>query len=143
MSVNFQSLLSKPIDEVKKPVAKPPGTYFGVVKEFKFEESKKQKTPYVRFNVHNITPGEDVDQALLEGIDLSKWTPNRDFYLTDDALYRLKDMLESCKINTAGRNFGETIPEMKGMPVMLTVTQRPSDDGTTMYNDITDMKGAA
>lgn len=147
MSVNFQALLSKPADEVKRPQAKPAGTYFGTISDYKFDESKKQKTPYVRFTVKNITPGEDVDQSALAGtpetgpIDLTKWSPNRDFYLTDDALYRLKDLLESCGIDTKGRSFAELIPELKGKPVQLSVTQRPSEDGTTLYNDVTDMKG--
>lgn len=148
MAVNFNALLSKPADEVKRPVAKPAGTYLGTVKEYKFEESRQKKTPYCRFVVQNIMPGEDVDQAALQGtpesgpIDLSKWNPHRDFYLTDDSLYRLKDFLESCKIDTKGRTFGEMVPEVKGKSVMLTVTQRPSEDGTQLFNDITDMKGA-
>jgi hypothetical protein len=148
MSVNFQSLLSKPADEAKRPQAKPAGTYFGTISEYKFDESKKQKTPYVRFTVKGISPGDDVDQSALAGdaengpIDLTKWSPNRDFYLTDDALYRLKDLLESCKIDTKGRSWNELIPQLKGQPVMLTVTQRPSEDGTQLYNDVTEMKGA-
>jgi hypothetical protein len=146
MAVNFGALLQKPMDAVKRPTAKPPGTYFAKIKDYKFDESKKQKTPYVRFALTNVTAGPDVDASMLvdaEGapIDLSKWSPNKDYYLTDEALYRLKDLIESLDINTKGRQFSEVLPELKGLPVQIVVTQRPSDDGTEMYNDIGEMSG--
>src|SRR5215831_16229366 len=121
MSVNFKDLLSRPVDSAKKPPTKPPGTYYGVISSYKFAESQKQKTPYVRFTFNNIQPGEDLlagDQRALQDdegnpIDFSKWTPYKDYFLTDDALYRLKEFLQSLGVETAGRSFDETIPEAK------------------------------
>lgn len=146
MSVNFQHLLSKPIDSVKRPVAKPAGTYFGQIIGHKFDESKQKKTPFVRFELGGVQPGPDIDQSLLvdaEGqpLDLSKWHPYKDFYLTDDSLYRLKDFLDSLKINISGRQFGETIPETKGMPVQFDVTMEPASEGGGFYNNVGNIAG--
>ncbi len=148
MAVNFQDLLKKPMDSVKKPAAKPAGTYFGVIKEYKFDESAKKKTPYCRVILHNISAGPDVqieDTATHTAAEVTetigKWNPGVDYYLTDDAIYRLKELIESCKIPTQGRGFDESIPELRGMPVQFEVTQRPSDDGETLYNDIGKVAG--
>ena len=49
--VDFSALLSKPADEIKRPPALPAGTYKGIIKTHKFDESSEKKTPYVRFDV--------------------------------------------------------------------------------------------
>ena len=150
MAVNFKDLLSRPVDSAKKPPVKPPGTYHGIVAEHSFAESARQKTPFVRFVFNNIQPGEDIlngDARLLkdeegEPIDFSKWRPHKDFYLTDDALYRLREFLQSLGVETAGRSFQETIPETKGMPVILQAVSSTSDDGSRIFTNISDVMGA-
>jgi hypothetical protein len=145
MAINVQHLLSRPMDSVKKPPTKPAGTYNGIIAGFKFAESKVQKTPYVRFTINNVTPGQDIapDQQLdADGqpIDFSKWIPHKDFFLTDDALFRLKSFLEEgLQLPCNGRQFVEVLPDTKGMPVMFTATQRTSDDGKEIYIDIGDV----
>ena len=148
MAVNFQHLLSKPMDTVKRPVAKPAGTYFGQITGHKFDESRQKKTPFVRFMLGGVQAGPDIDQAQLVNpedgspIDLTKWTPHVDYYLTEDSLYRLKDFLESLKISTEGRAFGEAIPETKGMPVQFTVTMEPAQgEGGGFYNNVASIAG--
>jgi len=115
---------------------------------YKFEESREKKTPYVRFQFNNIQPGPDIQEDQLvdadgERLDLQKWNPHFDFYLTDASLFRLKEFIESCQIPTTGRAFDETIPELKGQPVLLTVVQTPSqkpgDD--SIYNNISAVAG--
>ena len=64
----------------------------------------QQPLPWGRYPSREL-PDEDGNP-----IDFSKWTPARDFYLTDDAIYRLKDFLKSLGIPTDGRSFMETIP---------------------------------
>jgi|SRR6516165_6852787 hypothetical protein len=147
---NFSHLLDKPIDSVKRPPVKPPGTYFGNIESYKFDESKNEKTPYVRFTFNNLQPGPDIHPDQLkdqdgESIDFSRWKPTRDFYLTENALYRLKEFLESLRVPTSGRSFTETIPESKGLPVILTVVQTPSNKpgSDDIYNNVSDAKGQA
>lgn len=151
MAVNFQELLKKPVDSVKKPFVKPVGTYFGTIKEYKFDESSKQKTPYCRFTLTSVTPGPDVTieqvgehsaEDVMAGIQ--KWTPAVDYYLTDNAIYRLKELQESCGIDGTGRGFDETIPELRGKAVQFEVTQRPGESQggeMVLYNDIGRVSG--
>jgi hypothetical protein len=126
--VDFSSLLSKPLDDVKRPPALPPGTYTGVIAEHKLDESREKKTPYIAFTIKGFQPGEDIDPADVTEIDFSKRTMTTNFYLTPDAEYRLKEFIESLGIATAGRSFGETIPETTGLPVVMNVVQRPDRD---------------
>jgi hypothetical protein len=147
MSVNFNDLLSRPVDSAKKPPTKPAGTYSATIQGYKFDVSPKQKTPFVRFTLNNLSPGEDIPPENCRDedgnpIDFSKWTPTRDFYLTDDAIYRLKDLLQSLGIPTDGRSFGETIPETKGMPVMIQVVHATSEDGKSIYANVRDISAA-
>jgi len=148
MTTNFSHLLDVPVDSAKKPPTKPAGTYFANVESYKFDESKIEKTPFLRFFFNNLQPGPDIHPDSLkdsdgDDINLSKWKPYRDFYLTPDAKYLLGDFLKSLTIPTTGRMFSETIPETKGQPVILTVVQtpsnRPGDD--RIYNNVTEVKG--
>lgn len=144
MAVNFQELLKKPVESAKAPVVKPAGTYTGTIKSFTFGESAKQKTPFCRLTIASVMPGQDVvaDSEMMETIQ--KWTPGVDYYLTENALYRLRELLESCDVAVAGKGFDETIPQLVGKGVIFEVTQRPgeSQDGTvTMYNDIGKVAG--
>lgn len=148
MSVNFNELLNIPVDSVKKPPTKPAGTYFATIHSYKFDVSREKKTPFCRFGFTNLQPGPDIlSESMVdedgEPIDLSKWQPHFDFYLTKDAMYRLKDFIETFKnVSSAGRPFSQVIPELKGAPVALVVIQRPSDDGQSLYNNISELKAA-
>lgn len=143
MAVDYASLLSVPLDQIKRPPAKPAGTYIGVIESYKFDVSRQKKTPFVSFTISQLTPGPDVDQTLLEGIDLSKWKPSKDFYLTEDALWRLKEFIESFPdIDSTGRQLNEILPELKGQMVQLEITQKPSDDGEFMRNEYGNMTAA-
>lgn len=149
MTTNFSHLLEVPVNSVKRPPTKPAGTYYGVVMSYKFDESKKERTPFVRFTFGNLQPGSDITPEQLrtvdgEEIDLSKWQPHTDYYLTQNALYRLREFLESLGIPIDGRSFSETIPETKNLPVILTVIQQPSTKpgDESIYNQISEVKGA-
>ena len=139
---DFKSLLSRPVDDVKKPLALPVGTFYGMIKNYELGESKQKKTPYVRFNFTLTGPGEDIDAADIEGIDLSKKALRTDFYITPDSEYRLKDFIESLGLPTAGRTFFELLPDCISRDVVLDVTQRSNEDGSEMFNDVAKVKGA-
>ena len=141
MASDFRSLLDTPMDEIERPKPLPAGTYFGVVKTNKFDESSNKKTPYVRFSIQATAAGEDIDQNDLEGVELGKKTFNKDFYLTPEARYRLKDFLESLGISTQGRSLGECIPEALQAQVMFKLGLRPSEDGKEFFNEVKDISG--
>lgn len=143
MAVDFKSLLSKPVDAVEKPRPLPAGTYFGKIAKYEFLEAKNEKkTPYMRAHLALHSAADDVSSDDLRGIDITKKTLRRDFYLTDDALYRLKELIESCKIPTGGRTLSETIPDLLNAQVMVSVTQRSSQTGDEIYNDVSSVVGA-
>lgn len=151
MAVDFSQLLSDKLDDVKRPPVKPAGTYNATIKEHKFDVSSKKGTPYVRFVFNNVTPGDDIDQDQLKDtdgntIDLSKWQPSTrglsDFYLTPESKFRLKEFIKAFNIETKGRSFNEILPELRGMPVLLTVSMKASEDGENFFNNIEQVTAA-
>lgn len=143
MAVDFNKLLSVSADDVKAPKPLPAGTYHGVIKSYKFGESSQNKTPYVRFDIGIQSAGADIVPEDLEEIDLSKKKLYRDYYLTTEALYRLKELIQSCNIPMQGRQFSEMIPDLNGMPVIIDVTQRPNanDPAAPPFNDVAKLAG--
>lgn len=141
--VDFSVLLSKPADDIKRPPALPAGTYKGKITTHRFDESSEKKTPYVRFDVKFTGEHlEDVDAADVEGIDIAKRTLSKDYYLTEDAIYRLKEMLESLGIPSAGRSIGEMIPEAVGCEVLMEISAKPDRrEPDTIRNNIEKMFG--
>lgn len=131
---DFRILLQKPIDSVEKPKAMPAGTYHGKISKYEPLESKEKRTPYIRFYIDVLAAGDDVDAAQLEGVKLQRQV-RKDYFLTDDALWRFKEFMESC-FDTTGRSFHELLPNVNGQSVILEITQRPSQDGSELYNDV-------
>lgn len=142
MAVDFKALLSKNVDDVKRPVPLPAGTYQGFIGTHKFDESKNKKTPFVRFMIKLTAPGNDVDPNELDGIELGKREYGKDYYLTPDADYRVKDLAASCGISVTGRSLGEVIEDIANVPVIVEMKHRNSEDGTEIYNEIGNVKGA-
>lgn len=142
MAVDFKTLLAKPTDSIEKPKPLPAGTYNGVISKYEFGESKEKKTPFVRYFLTCHSACDDVDADSVAGIDLSKKALRRDYYLTEDAMYRVKDLLESVGVSCTGRSLGEVIPEAINASVLISVTWRSSPDGSETYNDVTGIVGA-
>lgn len=143
MPVDFKQLLSKPLDDVKRPPAFPPGTYYGTINAFKYAESRfadketQEKNAVVNLTLAQVRPGEDVDQALMGDMDISKKQFFAELPLSGGYEWTTKALLDGLGINTAGRGFGETIPELLNHEVMFTVTQRADkNDVSVMYNDV-------
>jgi len=143
MAVDFKGLLSKRVDDVKKPKPLPAGTYNGIVTAFTYGESTQKQTPYVKYTCKIHSAQDDVDEADLEGIDLSKKELNVTFYLTQDAEWRVVEFIKSCGVDTSGRALGECIPDVVQASVILAVTQRMSKDGVDTFNDVAKAVGEA
>lgn len=142
MAADFKKLLSKNLDEVERPKPLPPGTYYGRVTKYALDVSKEKKTPYVRFSLAVTSAGDGVEADALNGVDLSKKQLRKDFYLTHDADWRLKEFIKSCGVQVAGRSFESTIPDTMNSPVIIEVTQRPATDGSgEFFNDVGALKG--
>lgn len=129
MAADFKALLSKGADTVERPPLLPDGTYYGNIKSHQFGESREKKTPFVEFTFQVTGPGEDIADQDFSKIDFSKKTMRQQYYLTDDAMYRLRELMEGLGMNIAGRSFGELIPEMQNMGVLLAVATQAGNDG--------------
>lgn len=141
MPVDFAALMSKPVDEAEKPKAAPAGTYLATIVGHEFGTSSKKNTPFCRFNFQLLAPQNDVDADALEEVGGSDFLNTKrmrtEFYLTDDAMYRLREFLEDAlELNCAGRNFDEVIPEAVNQQILVNITHSLSEDGKTTYANI-------
>lgn len=143
--VDFSQLLKKPAGQAVKPPVLPPADYPGIVKRHEVGDNNKNKTPYVRFFMGitdwpDSVAAEDRQYATAEGskpIDLAKREQRRDFFLTDDALWRLDEFLRSCGIEPAGRPYEEVLPEVHGKLVLIEVQQGMRQDGSNdLFNQV-------
>lgn len=110
--VDFSSLLGKRSDEITRPKPLPIGTYRWVITSHEFGESAQKKTPYVRFKAKPTMAESDVDADLLAQHE--NWQSKEmkvDFYITDDALFRLDEFLEKAGVEDGNRTLAERIPE--------------------------------
>ena len=121
MAVDFTTILNKQVDSVERPKPLPAGTYTFVVVRHEFGLSAKKQTPQVEFACRPMAPGADVDAALLPPGWQSRET-GVTFYLTDAALFRLREFLEQLGLRTQGRPFSEVIPETTNSQFLGTVT---------------------
>ena len=138
---DFSSLLKKPAGEAKKPDALNAGDYPGIIKSFEMGDANKNKTPYVRFNV-GLTSWPDEPQTDAAGtpIDLSKRQLRRDFFFTEEALWRLDAFLAEIGISAKGRSYEEALPETVGANILVEVQQYMNQQTNEIGNQIGGLK---
>lgn len=138
---NFGDLLQKPLDGVSRPKALPNGTFLGMTKAYQLLESREKKTPYVEYELGVTAPGDGVDPEAMQGVATSK-SLKKQFYLTQDSLYRIKEFIESLHIDTRGRTLQELLPQTVNQPVIMDVIQKPSRNGDgSFFNEVNNIKG--
>lgn len=141
---DFASLLRKPAGQGKKPPVLDVGNYPGVVKSFEVGDKNKNKTPYVRFHLQPTGwPDGASPQVHEDGtpIDLTKRQMRRDYFLTDDAVYRLDEFLRSCGIDLTGRGYDECLPEANGKAVVIEVKQYMNQTSNEPGNEVGSVVG--
>lgn len=139
---DFRTLLDKPAGQAVKPPPLPGGDYPAVVTGHEMGESAQKKTPFVKFNFRLTGFPEDVDAADTQGIDLEKRSQKSDFYLTDDAMWRLDEFLKSLGLELDGKSYSEAFREAVGQDVTLTIVQKMATDGSeNIYANVTKALG--
>jgi hypothetical protein len=138
--VDFSKLLQKPAGEAKKPPPLPVATFPGVIKSYELGDNNKNKTPYVRYQI-GLT-GWPEGEEPIEGLDISKRTMRKDYYLTDESLWRLDEFLRSLGIEGKGRGYDEVLPEAVGASVMAEVQQYMNQDTSELGNQLGKVVGA-
>ena len=100
---------------------------------------------------YTLSPGEAEDLVNAKGkpIRVADRRMRHDFWLDEENQWKLSEFIRSCGVETAGRSFGETLPEVKNAPVFVQVTQTPdkqkrNEDGSPIiYNNIARLTGQA
>lgn len=130
---DFTSLLHKDMEEIKKPPAWPTGMYPGRILRYEPGESSQKKTPYMRFTAGVTGFPENLDASETAGLDLEGKTFRCDYYLTEDALFRLKDLM-------AGLGFtgflDEALPQSVGSEVLIDLTQELNQQTNEIFNRV-------
>ena len=138
---SFSSLLNKPAGEAPRPKALPIADYPGVIKTWEAGDSNKNKTPYIRFGIVLTGWPDTVDQAERQAedgsaIDISKRTYRSDFYMTEDAQYRLDDLIRASDIDPSGQSYNAVLPHLVGKPVIVSMGQRFIEDTGETINQV-------
>lgn len=138
MADTFAEILNRKVEDAPRPKALPNGTYTTVVDgPYTTTKIGQDQKDVVDFKLKVIQVGDDVspdEAAAFEGGLLGKNIRAR-FFVTNEALYRLSDFLEILGIDK-GVDFKAALAQAPGKTVVVTLTQRPSPDGSTFYNDI-------
>lgn len=143
MAIDFNAILSKQAATIEKPKPLPVGMYLCNNPQLpKFEGIGKKETPGANFGLVVLQPGDDVDQDQLREYGQYQGKNLRyTMWLTENSEYRTKE--ELCKAfgleegdKTLGQLFNETISKQ----VYAVVTHRPSEDGTEMYHEVSELK---
>jgi hypothetical protein len=139
---DFSNMLRKPAGEAKKPKALPIGDYEGVVKSYELGDSNKNKTPYLRVTlVLTAWPQQFTAVDIPEDVELSKRQLRKDIYITEDALWRLDELIRSCGIIPNGRPYEEVLPELIGQPVMVDVRHYINQQSGEVGNSVESVVG--
>src|SRR5260221_4712227 len=141
--VDFSTLLRKPAGEAKKPPALPIGDYPGVIKSYELGDQNKNKTPYVRFHVGLLGWADSIPESERQAdLDLSKRQMRRDYFLTEDALWRLDEFLRSIGVKLEGRSYEEALPDAIGASILAEVQQYINQTNSEVGNQIGLLKAA-
>lgn len=135
---DFRELLKKPAGEAKKPEALPVAHYPGKIKNYELGDQNKNRTPYVRVNlaITGWTDEVEIEDEMKASTDLSKRSLRRDFFLTDDALWRLDEFLAGMGVDIAGRSYEEALPEIVGADVLIEVQQYLNQSTNEIGNQV-------
>lgn len=137
-----QSLLDTPLSEIEAPKSLPDGTYIWNISERKYDKlpervvqgEKKPESHFVEFKLQAVGHLPDVEEAdvaeALNGKSLSDIKKNARFYITHDALYRIKEFAVHCgaaESEEDARPLRELIEECLGHQVCGLLRSKPSD----------------
>lgn len=133
----FADILNKPSGEAPRPQALPSGTYLTVVDgPYKANKIGQDQTDTVDFSLKVLqvmeANAEEV-AAIPDGIPGKSIFAR--FFMTEKALYRLDEFLERLGIQK-GLPYKQALAECPGKQIVVNLGQRPSPDGTRMFNEI-------
>ena len=149
MATQFAPILDRPPTEFDRPLPLPAGTYSTVIQgQPRYDKSAKKQTEFVEFTHKFISAGEDVDEEELtkaltkaDGTtkNLTDVTMRNTFYITENSVWRLREFLNNCGLdaNNADASLRELVEETPNQQVGVYVSHVPSQDGQSIFANIT------
>ncbi len=133
---NFSDILDLETSETERPKPLPQGTYTCVVQGLpRYDKSSKKQTPFVEFTLAPNGVLDDVDAEALEDMGgFAGKTIRATYYLTDDALWRLKEFLAHCGIEDG--KYRDCIDQTPGCSVGAVLRHKASQDGTGVFAEL-------
>ena len=145
--VDFNQLLAGKVGETEMPKPLPIGTFKAVIRNYETMKSAKKETPGVQFNLTPTEALEDVDQESLAAFGqerLSKVKLKEVFYLTEEAMPRLRKFLEATlKLDCQSQSYLEALAQATGLEVLVSIKHTMSQDGSTVYHEIASITSAS
>jgi hypothetical protein len=136
VTTSFEDILSKPARDIEAPKPLPVGTYLAQIEpQFEIKKMGKQNTDVIEYKLRILQPYDDVDMSSYpQGV--TGITRRFRLWVTEDSQYRLKKFF----IDTLGldetKSISALIPEAVGLQLAVTIKHRPSEDGSTLYDEI-------
>ena len=137
---SFASILDRAPTEIERPKPLPVGSYTTVlVGQPRYDKSTKKQTEFVEFMHKFIGFGEDVDEGDLKEVlgdrALNDMTMKNTFYLTEGSIWRLKEFLTNCGLDTEDEktSLRELIEETPGRTVGIFINHEASQDGQSIF----------
>lgn len=136
MSLSFEEILKKPASTFVDPIPTPVGTYHTLIDGIPEQgQSSQKKTPQltVKFKIMRALEDVDEDQAKQGNVVGKIITEN--FYLTPEAMPRLRRLFEHCGINT-DMPTEQCIAELPNKQVLIKIGHEASPDGTRVFTRV-------
>jgi len=139
--VDLSQYLNMRAGEAKRPQPLKVGIYKGRVSRYEPGQNNRNNTPYIRIFVVPYEWPEGTTQDEIGDTDLSRRQLRKDFYLTEESLYRLDDFLRSCGIVPNGQTYGELMSQVISMDVTFEVTHFQPTGSDTVFDTINNIVG--
>lgn len=139
---SFEEILNKPSSEIKAPQAYPVGTYHCIVDGPPTPGKSSQKqTDFLQFKFKILSPMQDVDAAQAAEHQIAGKTITTDYYITENAAWRLKEFLVEHlgieETNSSGeKSLKEMVSEAPSKQVLVKLRHELSQDGKRVFHRV-------
>ncbi len=136
---DFSSILDTAPADIERPKPRPAGTYHCVINgQPRYDKSARKQTPFVEFLLKPIAAMEDVDEEELAEVGgFENWNIRATYYLTEDAIWRLKDFLSHAGLDIdAYPSLRAAIDDVPNQEILASVRHRSSEDGTQVFAEL-------
>lgn len=141
---NLAAILSKPATDIKPPPLVPMGSYHALIIGLPTPgQSSKQKTDFLEFSFKLVAPLDDVDPEAVETFNaeveggLAGRVLKEKFYITENSVFMLKQMLENAGIEAEGKSLSQMIDESPNADLVIFINHEASQDGQRFFARVT------